>query len=299
MTQAIDDTGAVHEAAPAKVNLYLHVLGRRANGYHELDSLVMFAEAGDHLTIAPAAQLSLRLRGRFAPALAAEPPDGNLVMRAAQALALALGRAPTLAITLTKALPVASGIGGGSADAAACLRGLARLWSLPPDHPTLAAVAAGLGADLPVCLAGRPAFFGGIGEVLDPTPPLPDCPAVLVNPGLPLPTPAVFKARQGGFSQPARFDAAPAGPHALAELLAQRHNDLTAPAIHLAPLIAEVLEALSATSGCLLARLSGSGATCFGLYPDAAAAATAAAAIAAGQPAWWVAATRLCGTARS
>lgn len=304
---------SIVEAAPAKLNLYLHVTGRRADGYHELDSLVAFAEFGDSIALTPAAaRVALRgadlppagprlaIAGPFGPALMGENPANNLVMRAAHALAVRLGREADVMIALTKALPVASGIGGGSADAAACLRALARLWGVPPDDPALFAVAAGLGADVPVCVAGRSCYFGGIGDVLDEAPDLPESHAVLVNPNVPVPTPAVFKsmaaarAESGAaFSAPARFTRKPADAADLAALLLERTNDLTAPALTVAPVIADVLAALERSAGCLLPRLSGSGATCFGLYATAAAAEAAAKAIAAASPGWWVKPTRL------
>lgn len=304
---------SIVEAAPAKLNLYLHVTGRRADGYHALDSLVAFAEFGDSIALTPGAvRVTLRgadlppagprlaIAGPFGPALMGENPADNLVMRAAHALAARLGREADVMIALTKALPVASGIGGGSADAAACLRALARLWGVPADDPALFAVAAGLGADVPVCVAGRSCYFGGIGDVLDEATELPDTHVVLVNPNVPVPTPAVFKAmaaaraRNGtGFSAPARFTRAPADAADLAALLLERTNDLTAPALTVAPVIAEVLAALERSPGCLLPRLSGSGATCFGLYATAAAADSAAKAIAAAEPGWWVKPTRL------
>ncbi len=292
MTDTASTDGPIVEAAPAKLNLYLHVLGRRADGYHELDSLVAFAGVGDRLTVAPAAGgPHLTITGPFAAPLAAEDPAGNLVTRAAVALAERLGRSPAVRIVLEKNLPVASGIGGGSADAAACLRALARLWGLPTGHPDLHELGARLGADVPVCLAGRPAYFGGVGDRLDPAPALPEVHVVLVNPGVPVPTPAVFRARQGDFSPSARFAHAPSDAAELAAVLAERRNDLTAPALSVAPAIATVLEALSATPGCLLARLSGSGATCFGLYATTAEADGAAARLA--RPGWWVHAGRL------
>ncbi|MGQ9365842.1 4-(cytidine 5'-diphospho)-2-C-methyl-D-erythritol kinase [Azospirillum sp. A39] len=294
------------EAAPAKLNLYLHVLGRRDDGFHELDSLVVFADVGDAVSVQPApARVALRgadlppagprlaVSGPFAPVLLGEDPADNLVNRAAHALAARLGRTAEAMIHLDKRLPVASGIGGGSADAAAALRALARLWGVPADDRRLYEVAATLGADVPVCLAGRPAFFGGIGERLDPAPALPPCHAVLANPGVPVATPAVFKARRGPFSAPGRFATAPADAAGLAALLAERTNDLTAPALSVAPVIADVLAAIAATDGCLLSRLSGSGATGFGLYAAAAEAEAAAAALAAAHPGWWVKAARL------
>jgi 4-diphosphocytidyl-2-C-methyl-D-erythritol kinase len=217
----------------------------------------------------------------------------NLAWRAAEALAEALGRPLDTAIALTKSLPVAAGVGGGSADAAAVLRALARLWGLDAADPRLARIAGRLGADLPVCLAGRPSFVGGIGEQLDPAPTVAGTPLVLVNPNEPLATPAVFKARTGGFSEPTRFADPPAGPADLARLLAGRRNDLTEPARRLCPAVDAVLAALAESRGCLLARMSGSGATCFGLYETPSNAAAAASALAEARPGWWVAAGEL------
>lgn len=279
----------VREAAPAKVNLYLRVTGRRAaDGYHLLDSLAVFGPAADALTAAPApAGLALAVTGPEAAALAAEPD--NLVLRAARALAAAAGLAdPAAALTLEKRLPVASGIGGGSADAAAALRALDRLWGTGLGTGRLEAVAAGLGADVPVCVAGSPARMQGVGEILAAAPPLPRFALLLANPRLALPTPAVFRARAAagaGFSAPAALPAGgwPDAP-ALAADLRGLGNDLEAAAIGLCPPIAGVLAALAAQPGCLVARMSGSGATCFGLFATAAKADAAVAALPAG---WW------------
>jgi 4-diphosphocytidyl-2-C-methyl-D-erythritol kinase len=278
------------EAAPAKLNLYLHVVGRRPDGYHLLDSLVAFASVGDRVAVSPAADpaapTGLAVTGPFAAEVPAD--GGNLAWQAAAALAAALYRPCDVAVRLDKALPVAAGIGGGSADAAAVLRACARLWGVAADAPLLTDIAAGLGADVPVCLAGRTRFVGGIGERLEPAPDVAGCPVVLVNPLVPLPTPAVFRARTGPFSDPARFAGAPGGPAGLAALLRERRNDLAAPARRLCPAVDTVLAALEDTGGCRLARLSGSGATCFGLYDDAGTAAAAAEALAAAHPGWWV-----------
>ncbi|NOG69127.1 4-(cytidine 5'-diphospho)-2-C-methyl-D-erythritol kinase [Roseicella sp. DB1501] len=270
------------EFAPAKVNLYLHVTGRREDGYHLLDSLAVFGPAGDLLTLVPAATLTLALDGPFGGALTAEPD--NLVLRAARALATAAGRVAGARLTLSKGLPVASGIGGGSADAAAALRGLDRLWGLGLEAAALARIAAPLGADIPVCLLSRPTRMGGIGEVLRPAPILPECGLLLVNPGIALATPAVFRARQGAFTPPAVLPTRWPDAAAMARDLAALRNDLEAPAIALCPQVATVLAALRSLPGCLLARMSGSGATCFGLFPDAAAARAAAGGLPA---AWW------------
>lgn len=270
---------AIEETAPAKLNLALHVTGRRADGYHLLDSLVVFAGAGDRVRVAPDEALSLRVTGAEGQGLPAG--EDNLVLRAARAFGADRGAA----ITLDKALPVASGIGGGSADAAATLRALARLWGRP--LPGAEAVLA-LGADVPVCLAGRPARMSGIGETLAPLPELPEMAVVLVNPRVEISTPAVFRAL-------ARKDNPPLGPlpdrfataGALVRWLARQRNDLETPAIALAPVVAAVLEALRAT-GPLLARMSGSGATCFGLYNNLSEAEVAAAALSARAGDWWV-----------
>jgi 4-diphosphocytidyl-2-C-methyl-D-erythritol kinase len=267
--------------APAKVNLHLHVTGRRADGYHELDSLAVFPAIGDTLTASDAAELTLAITGRFGATLAAEPD--NLVLRAARALAAAGGRQARAALTLDKQLPVASGIGGGSADAAAALRALATLWGVSADLP---AIAASLGADVPVCITSRAARMQGIGERLAPAPALPPCGILLANPGVAVPTPAVFKARTGGFSPAASLPAAWPDARAMARDLAALRNDLEAPAIAIAPVIADVLAALAALPGALLVRMSGSGATCFALFATAAAAAQAATALS--RPDWWI-----------
>jgi 4-diphosphocytidyl-2-C-methyl-D-erythritol kinase len=278
--------------ARAKLNLYLHVVGRRSDGYHLLDSLVAFADVGDELTVAPAAALSLAITGPQAAALADAPRD-NLVWRAAELLARHAGRVPAAELVLVKHLPVASGIGGGSSDAAAALRALDALWQLGLDEAALAALAATLGADVPVCLAARASWIGGIGAHIEPAPTLPEVTALLVNPGVALPTQAVFKARRGQFSQPARFAATPTDAAGLAALLVDRRNDLTRPAIALVPAIGEVLDRLAALDGALLARMSGSGATCFALFARREAAQAAAARLAAERRDWWVAEGKL------
>lgn len=266
--------------APAKVNLALHVTGRRADGYHLLDSLVVFADVGDRLRAEPAEHLTLEVTG---PRAAGVPVDGsNLVLRAAAAF----GRGQGARIVLDKHLPAAAGIGGGSSDAAAALRVLADLWQCPlPDDDAVLA----LGADVPVCLHGRPARMQGIGERLDPLPDLPPAWLVLVNPGVGVPTAAVFRglARRDNPPMPAPVvwpDAA-----ALAAWLQQTRNDLEPPARAVAPVIGTVIDRLAATQGCLLARMSGSGATCFGLFASPSDAAAAAAALRDEQPDWWVA----------
>lgn len=270
--------------ARAKVNLALHVVGRRADGYHLLDSLVVFAGVGDRITAAPAQGLRLSVTGPKGVGLTAD--QDNLCLRAARLMA-----GPGALITLDKRLPVASGIGGGSADAAATLQVLARLWDCPlPD----AAGVLSLGADVPVCLAGRPARMEGVGEVLSPLPPLPAAWLVLVNPGVAVPTPAVFRALERRDNAPLPADLPRLATAAeLAAFLQMQRNDLEAPATLLAPVIGQARAALSAQPGCLMARMSGSGATCFGLFPTEATATAAAAALRRAQPGWWVEAAEL------
>ena len=272
------------EAAPAKINLCLHVTGQRPDGYHLLDSLVVFADVGDVIEVRAAPTLSLRVIGPQARDLPVG--EDNLVLRAARAFAGTAGAA----ITLTKNLPVASGIGGGSADAAATLRVLARLWDLPlPDADRVLQ----LGADVPACLAGRALRMQGIGERLAGVPGLPKAYLVLVNPGVAVATPAVFKALPSK-NNPAMPDLPVFATAAeLAQWLAAQRNDLEAPAMALAQVIGAVKQALAAAPGCLLARMSGSGATCFGLFADQAQAQSARAAISAAQPEWWVACGRM------
>ena len=265
--------------APAKVNLALRVTGRRSDGYHLLDSLVVFADIGDRLTLQPASTLSLTVTGPFGRGLAAAAD--NLVVRAARHLAEAAGMQPHGALTLEKNLPVASGIGGGSSDAAAALRLLAKAWGVSLPEDAMHALALGLGADVPVCLARRAARMAGIGDILAPVPALPAMGILLVNPGVACPTAAIFRARAAAG---AGFSAADAVPMAgwstaqsLAAALATTDNDLEAPAMTVAPVIRAVLAAMGDQPGCLLARMSGSGATCFGLFPNAVTAAQAAA----------------------
>ena len=263
--------------APAKVNLWLRVTGRREDGYHLLDSLVAFAAVGDAVEARPAPSLVLTRDGPFADAVPAG--EDNLVLQAARMLAGASGAGAGL--RLTKRLPPASGIGGGSADAAATLRALVRLWGL--DAEAAAAAAPALGADVPVCLASRPCRMQGIGERLAPCA-LPPLGLVLANPLVALETRAVFAARSGDFAPPFPPPRAWADAAALAADIRAAGNDLAPAALALCPPIGDVLAALAALPGSLCAAMSGSGATCFALFADAAAARRAAAALPA---AWW------------
>ncbi len=283
--------GAITVAAPAKINLYLHLLGRRDDGYHVVDSLIVFLDLADTVSVSLADGLSLRLSGPCATAL--EGTGDNLVLEAARALAEAGGCRAGAAIELTKRVPVAAGLGGGSADAAAALLALAALWGLEIPAQELADIALGLGADVPVCLDSRPAFVGGIGEEIEPAPSLPPVWVTLVNPGKALATKDVFAAHGGGFTRPGRFTTSLEDAGALANQLAPLGNDLTAAAGALAPEIGEVLEEIEASEGCLLVRMSGRGATCFGLYADEAGATAGAGAILCAHPDWRVDVARL------
>lgn len=250
--------------ARAKVNLWLKVVGRRPDGYHLLDSLVAFTDLADEIEVAPASGLSLEIVG---PAAASLDGDAdNLALKAARLLAGRAGVAPRAALRLTKRIPVAAGLGGGSADAAATLLALVELWRVAMPQEELFDLAATLGADVPMCLAGRPALASGIGERLAPAPQLPACAILLVNPGVALPTPAVFGARRGGFSASMPLGGGWQGLGEFAGDLARRGNDLTDAAISLQPEVGDVLERLRRSDGVAHVAMSGSGGTCFGLY---------------------------------
>ncbi|MGR3379078.1 4-(cytidine 5'-diphospho)-2-C-methyl-D-erythritol kinase [Salipiger abyssi] len=267
--------------APAKINLTLHVTGRRADGYHLLDSLVCFASIGDRLVLSAGEALSLEVTGPEGPGLPAGPD--NLALRAAACVAGEAGAA----LVLEKVLPVASGIGGGSADAAAAMRGMLHLRGRAPGDAE-AEAALRLGADVPMCLACHPLRARGIGERLEPVT-LPQLHAVLANPRRPVATPDIFRALERR-DNPPMPDPLPdlSEPEALLSFLAEMRNDLEAPARAVEPAITEVLGALSALPGCALARMSGSGATCFGLFPGRGAAASAASELRQAHPDWWV-----------
>ncbi|MEM9580141.1 MAG: 4-(cytidine 5'-diphospho)-2-C-methyl-D-erythritol kinase [Pseudomonadota bacterium] len=268
----------VTRAARAKVNLTLHVTGQRADGYHLLDSLVVFADVADVVTVTPSDDLSLRVTGPMAEGVPTN--TRNLAMQAAQLMGASVH------IDLDKHLPHAAGIGGGSADAAATLLAIAECCDLPvPETPEV------LGADVPVCLSPKALRMRGVGEILDPVPALPEVWAVLVNPGVAVDTPPVFAAltQKDNAAMPDRIPAWHSAEE-LAQWCARMRNDLEMPAISIAPVIREVLAALSPS---LLARMSGSGATCFGLCKDEAAARALAADVKGTHPGWWVMPTRL------
>lgn len=277
------------ERAPAKVNLTLRVVGRRPDGYHDLESLVVFASVGDVLTLAAGPRLSLTMRGPTAGSAGAIAD--NLVLKAVNALAERVKGIKSGRFVLSKRLPVAAGLGGGSADAAAALRLLARKNRLALDDPRLREAARATGADVPVCLEPKPRLMCGIGDLLSPPLELPRLAAVLVNPRVAVPTKGVFERlaaprvmRAAAMSE----DYPPNDRAGLLKYLADRGNDLEASAIALQPAVADVLGALRRLSGCRLARMSGSGATCFALFDNAKAAAAAARVLRGRKPDWWV-----------
>lgn len=278
--------------APAKLNLYLYLTGKREDGYHELESLVAFTELSDRLTIAPAESLSLEVEGEFASHVG--DVDSNLVMKAARLLASKAKSPVGAALQLTKNIPVGAGLGGGSADAAATLRGLNRFWKLNISQQDLHYLATRLGADVAMCLHSAPAIARGIGDVLTPVFPVPpSCSVLLVHPGVPLLTKNVFaKARLGDPAPPWRPQMKTT--KAFIESLALTSNHLQRPAIAVDSRVAEVLIALETLQPAAdLVRMSGSGACCFGLYSDPTAAARAHTAISKTYPNWWVALTQL------
>jgi 4-diphosphocytidyl-2-C-methyl-D-erythritol kinase len=290
-----DAARELSEFAPAKVNLTLRVLGRRSDGYHEIESLVAFADAGDWLTFHPGERLELDVQGPTAASSGAN--SDNLVLKAARALAERVGGLRTGRFMLDKQLPVAAGLGGGSSDAAAALRLLAKHNDLPLDDERVRAAARATGADVPVCLDAKARVMRGIGDILSDPIALPRLSAVLINPGVAVPTRDVFSALAApALATSAQSDDRIAiGPEVagLLSALAAHRNDLERPAVKLQPVIADVLAALRACRGCRLARMSGSGATCFGLFGSAGAAEEAGREMQAAHTGWWVRATTL------
>lgn len=274
----------VVEPAPAKLNLALHVRRRRDDGYHELETLFAFVADGDVLTIAPADDDSFAITGPFAAGLVGD--GDNLVLRARDRFVRDVAPLPPLAITLDKRLPVASGIGGGSADAAAMLRAAARIADVAPSDPRVSAIAAELGSDVPACLLGRTAFGSSRGEALRAIDGLAGRPVLLVNPNVAVATGPVF----------ARWDGIDRGPLPSGDawqVAIDGRNDLAVPAKSIAPVIGEVIDALDRLEGTVLVRMSGSGATCFAIFDDQASLHAGAEAIRAAYPAWWCLETAL------
>jgi 4-diphosphocytidyl-2-C-methyl-D-erythritol kinase len=280
--------------APAKINLYLHVTGRREDGYHVLESLVAFADIGDILTLAPAKEFQFSTEGSFGGAFTEKERDAsrhssNLVVRAVWALSDALQRAPLVHVALAKNLPLAAGLGGGSADAAAIIRALLAWWEVPPHTvPNLAGLLTALGADVPACFALQPQWVGGVGEILRPAGGLPEIPVVLVNPKRECSTAAVFAGFGRKFAPHSNDQPVFAGFRDLIQFLERHDNMLTPAAMRLVPEIGVALSRLALQPGCRFARMSGSGATSFGLFDDRPAAARAAENLLAEFPQWWV-----------
>lgn len=279
--------------APAKINLTLVVTGKRPDGYHVLDSLVAFADFGDVIEMSEASNFSFSVSGPFSSMFASEEADPsssseNIAVRAVYALAAAKRRPPNVSLHLIKNLPLASGLGGGSADAAAVVRGLQKLWGISADAAYLPELLKNLGADVPVCWLCSPQRVRGIGDILEDAPRFPALSVVLVNPLKPCPTADVFRRHQGFHKalpfMPAAFETV----HEFVEFLGAQGNDLLPAALQVVPEIGACLEALSEQTGCFLSRLSGSGATCFGVFEDRLQSQDAAKRLARLFPAWWV-----------
>jgi 4-diphosphocytidyl-2-C-methyl-D-erythritol kinase len=279
--------GALVERAPAKINLTLRVVGRRADGYHLIDSLVAFASVADEVSLLPGDAVALSVSGPMATA--AGPIEQNLVLKASRELS---ARVPGLRLGrfhLRKRLPVAAGMGGGSSDAAAALRLLARLNGLALDAEPVRQAATATGADVSVCLVPHARRMQGVGDILSAPIPLPPLPGLLVNPGLPAPTAAVFRAL-GGLPEPAASDPPPpeGGREALIRYLRGSGNDLERAGASVVPIVADALSQLAAQPGCRLVRMSGSGATVFGLFESARLAASAARQLRSLHADWWI-----------
>jgi 4-diphosphocytidyl-2-C-methyl-D-erythritol kinase len=284
-------TAALVERAPAKINLTLRVLGPRPDGFHELESLVAFADLADTLTLRSGGDVALDIAGPFASACG--PAAGNLVLKAVAALRERAAGLTAGHFSLKKNIPVAAGLGGGSADAAAALRLLARVNGFGASDPRLAAAALAVGADVPVCLASCARIMRGVGDLLSEPLPIAAMPAVLVNPNVPLSTRDVFTAFAGNKGGGKYLGNVPAKAEALIGFLAEHGNDLTQGAIACAPVITDVLIALRALPAVQLVRMSGSGPTCFALFRSSGEAFAAARRLQAERKEWWVCATTI------
>lgn len=279
--------------APAKINLFLHITGQTHDAYHTLDSLVSFADIGDNITLSPSPSFSFEIRGPFANGFSAEDKgstinSGNLVVKAARALSQIADKSLNVKIILEKNLPLTSGLGGGSADAAATLWGLQDFWDLPRNTDYLMPLMRKLGADIPVCMLSAPTLMRGIGDQLSSAPAMPEIPIVLVAPNEACSTKDVFLKHDRSFQNPVDLPKTFSSVQNLVNTLRGLDNDLTDAAIDLVPGIANVLNALEQQSTCLLARMSGSGASCFGIFESEKQAEKAAHAIQTDNPDWWV-----------
>lgn len=279
--------------APAKINLFLHVTGKTDNNYHTLDSLINFADIGDEITIEPASQFSFDIDGPYAGYFNADAQKStdestNLVVKAVFAMAQKFERLPDFKITLTKNLPIASGMGGGSSNAAATIWGLLEWWNIPTNTDDLPELFLKLGADVPVCYYSQPARMQGIGDLVTPVPDMPELDILLINPGKPCPTEKVFAGITPPYSEKITFPPHFKSTHALIEFLSHQRNDLTPAASNIVSEINEILPLIQKQKGCALARLSGSGATCFGIFENADTAKEAEIKIREQNPDWWI-----------
>ena len=279
--------------APAKINLFLHITGKTRDEYHKLDSLVCFADIGDSVIIEHSPSFAFEIRGPFAGEFPTEQcastiNNPNLVVKAARALSQIANKALNLKITLVKNLPLASGLGGGSSDAAATLWGLQDLWGLPRNADYLLPLMTKLGADVPVCMLCQPAIMRGIGDDLSPAPIMPEIPVVLIHSGRGCSTKDVFLKHKGAFRENVDLPKKFGSVSDVVDTVGALHNDLSSAAIDLVPEIANVLNALESEDACLLARMSGSGESCFGIFETEEDAQKSARAIAADNPDWWV-----------
>ncbi len=287
-------TKALTVLAPAKVNLYLHVTGRQDNGYHTLDSLVAFADIGDKIQFTPASDFSFVVQGPYEGGFTfaerdSSPNSANLVVRAAWALAQATHKDLRVRVTLTKNLPLAAGLGGGSSDAAAVLWGLMEWWDISQQTiPGLADMVMALGADVPACLSCNPVIMRGVGEVLEPAPLMEEMPILLVHPGKRCSTADIFTFFDKPFRKEISLPEDLSDPDGFVAFLAEQDNDLTDPAVKAVPVIAELLDVLGTLPGCRLARMSGSGATCFAFFNDETSLYAAAEKLVLTHPDWWV-----------
>ncbi len=274
--------------APAKVNLFLHITGKLSDGYHTLDSLVVFADIGDYITIEKSSEFSFHVKGEFAKDLQVDIQN-NLVAKAAKSLAQISGNNPNVKITLDKNLPISSGIGGGSSDAASTIWGLQEFWSLAHDADYILPLMTKLGADVPVCQYCRPAIMRGIGDILSPAPIMQEVPIVLINPMISCATQDIFLLYDGEFKKGnAKLPKILNTVFDLVKFLEITDNDLFKPASKLIPEIGNVINALNAQNTCLFSRMSGSGASCFGLFENIKGAELAAEIICQENPDWWV-----------
>jgi 4-diphosphocytidyl-2-C-methyl-D-erythritol kinase len=280
--------------APAKINLHLHITGKRDDGYHELESLIAFADIGDWISLKPSTAFNLQITGPFAksfsaPERSAGPDSQNIILQALYRLAAkAQKSAPPVSITLEKNIPLASGMGGGSSNAASTIWAALKLWDIELSRPALDDLLLSLGADVPVCFHAAPALLRGIGDVVTPLSFLPEMPVVLMNPLKPCPTAGIFKSYRGGFKPESILPAHIEKAKKLLHFIRANDNDLTAAAVQMVPEITNIIQALKNTKGCQLARMTGSGATCFGLFENLPEAHMAAQTLGRENPDWWI-----------